>query len=219
VATLITGSGVDKVIDGSIVDADIVGVSSSKLTGALPAVDGSAVTGLTSANLTGALPVLDGSNLTNMAAGGKVLQVVSSAYGGYASSNITTYADTGLSLSITPSATTSRVLVFTTQEVGQVTGTAVGYGNNTNMGLQLVRGSTALITPTVDSGGKYSLAVAAGNTSSGNLMIAGVLSFSYTDSPSTTSATTYKTQLAKGTSGMGPAYTQKGYITLMEIGA
>jgi hypothetical protein len=67
VATLITGSGVDKVIDGSIVDADIVGVSSSKLTGALPAVDGSAVTGLTSANLTGALPVIDGSALTGVA--------------------------------------------------------------------------------------------------------------------------------------------------------
>jgi hypothetical protein len=92
VATLITGSGVDKVIDGSIVDADIVGVSSSKLTGALPAVDGSA--------------------LTNMAAGGKVLQVVQVVK----TSRFTSYANawttiTGLSATITPSSSSNRILV------------------------------------------------------------------------------------------------------------
>ena len=55
-ATLITGSGVDKVIDGSITstkiadgtitNADVNDVAASKLTGALPAIDGSNLTGL-----------------------------------------------------------------------------------------------------------------------------------------------------------------------------
>jgi hypothetical protein len=41
-------------------------VNSSNLTGALPALDGSALTSLTSSNLSGALPALDGSALTNL---------------------------------------------------------------------------------------------------------------------------------------------------------
>ena len=44
-------------VDGSIVDADIVGLTSSKLSGALPAISGAALTNID---------------------GGKVLQVVSS---------------------------------------------------------------------------------------------------------------------------------------------
>ena len=41
---------------------------------------------------------------------GKVLQVVSGTNNSEASNNTTTYADTGLSLAITPSATSSKVL-------------------------------------------------------------------------------------------------------------
>ena len=41
-------------------------LSSSNLSGALPAIDGSALTNLTSANLTGALPAVDGSALTGI---------------------------------------------------------------------------------------------------------------------------------------------------------
>ena len=43
-------------------------VDAANLTGALPAIDGSAVTSLTSANLTGALPAIDGSALTGVGA-------------------------------------------------------------------------------------------------------------------------------------------------------
>ena len=54
--------------DGSITDAKIqTGISSSKLTGNLPAVSGAALTNLTSANLTGALPAISGANLTGVA--------------------------------------------------------------------------------------------------------------------------------------------------------
>ena len=43
---------------------DASSLASGKLTGALPAIDGSNLTTLTSANLSGALPAIDGSALT-----------------------------------------------------------------------------------------------------------------------------------------------------------
>ena len=52
--------------DNSISSDNIAALSSSKLSGALPALNGSAVTGLTAANLTGALPALDGTALTGI---------------------------------------------------------------------------------------------------------------------------------------------------------
>ena len=56
-------------VDGSIVDADIVGLTSSKLSGALPAVSGANLTNLPAANLTGTLPAISGANLTGISAG------------------------------------------------------------------------------------------------------------------------------------------------------
>ena len=53
----------------SVVDGDIVGMSSSKLTGTLPALSGANLTNLPAANLTGTLPAISGANLTGISAG------------------------------------------------------------------------------------------------------------------------------------------------------
>ena len=47
-AITISGSGITSanIVDGTIVDADVADVAASKLTGALPAIDGSALTGV-----------------------------------------------------------------------------------------------------------------------------------------------------------------------------
>jgi len=46
-ATIINGTtGIDKIQDGTVVDADIASLAASKLTGDLPAIDGSALTGV-----------------------------------------------------------------------------------------------------------------------------------------------------------------------------
>ena len=72
-------------VDGSIVDADIVGLSSSKLSGALPALNGSALTNID---------------------GGKILQVKSTTKTDTFSTTNTSFTDvTGLSIAITPSST------------------------------------------------------------------------------------------------------------------
>jgi hypothetical protein len=56
-------------VDGSIVDADIVGLTSSKLSGTLPAVSAANLTNLPAANLTGSLPAISGAALTGISAG------------------------------------------------------------------------------------------------------------------------------------------------------
>ena len=81
-------------VDGSIVDADIVGLTSSKLSGALPAISGAALTNID---------------------GGKVLQVVSSVLdpgsNNYASTSNTPSAS-GLITTITPSAAGSKFIIY-----------------------------------------------------------------------------------------------------------
>jgi len=91
-------------------------VPSSALTGNLPALNGSALTNLTSGNLTGALPAIDGSALTGLTAGG-VLQVqtdeltaVTSGSGGF--------SNTGLEVTITPSSTSSKILLIASGVLG-----------------------------------------------------------------------------------------------------
>lgn len=144
--------------------------------------------------------------------GGKVLQVVSATYATQTSSTSTTPADTGLSASITPSATSSKVLVLVYQPMA-VTRTATTLGG----GMRLLRGSTAL---TEDKG--YNFFNINGLTSQYNEMY-GFFSLSWLDSPSTTSSTTYKTQQRVQTATSASIVTQIESMTssmiLLEIGA
>jgi hypothetical protein len=149
----------------------------------------------------------DGSALTNLPGGGKVLQVVTGTYSTETSSTSTTYADTGLSATITPSSTSSKILVFGSNN-GGAKKSGDGYG-----GLQLLRGTTSLYVPHT----RY------GYTSSNAWVYGFSLSFHYLDSPSTTSATTYKTQfksvVADGTAVRVQDNASVSTITLIEIGA
>jgi hypothetical protein len=141
------------------------------------------------------------------AGGGKVLQVVNATYSTQTSTTSTTFADTGLTATITPTSATSKILVF----VNQV-GCHRNSGTNGALQLRLLRGSTSIVTFEKYLG--YN-----GGTVEIN---AGSASTTYLDSPATTSATTYKTQLATDLSGFTLAVQANGgtsTITLMEIGA
>jgi hypothetical protein len=145
------------------------------------------------------------------AGGGKVLQVVNATTSTIASSTSTTFADTGLTATITPSSATSKVLVF----VNQVS--MVKESGNGGVALKLLRASTELIR--IES--------AAGFTNASDSNYIGGTSATYLDSPATTSATTYKTTFANRVAS-GNVSVQANYsgadngtstITLMEIGA
>lgn len=141
------------------------------------------------------------------AGGGKVLQVVSTTYSTQASSSSSTYADTGLSLAITPSATSSKVLVLVSQGGIRKSG-----DNSANrIGIRLVRSSTTLIT--------YDGMLFNGVAQS---FVSVPYALSYLDSPSTTSSTTYKTQFASSGNTADVQVQVDGItstITLLEIGA
>lgn len=140
------------------------------------------------------------------AGGGKVLQVVTATEDNQRSTTSTTFTDIpGLSVSITPSATSSKVLVMCT---------TTGYSGNTVEASEftLLRGSTNLGSSIT---GEIARIYGANDIHSSITMI--VL-----DSPSTTSATTYKAQFRRsGASGTAAAMYDNslGTITVMEIGA
>ena len=97
---------------------------------------GASLTSLPAANLTGTLPAIDGSNLTGVS-GGKVLQVLQTVKTDTATIASTTYADIlGLSQAITPSATSSKILVSAQLSISSVSGVGGHF--------QFMRDSTAI---------------------------------------------------------------------------
>jgi hypothetical protein len=142
--------------------------------------------------------------------GGKVLQVVEGVLTGNAGSTSATYSDLGLSVSITPSSTSSKVLVFATcSNVGKTAA-------NTYVGLRLMRGATQIAHQDY-----------VGVTGTALYLMVGTVSLVKLDSPATTSATTYKVQInngaATGTTLVNEYATgandKTSTIVAMEIGA
>jgi hypothetical protein len=139
------------------------------------------------------------------AGGGKVLQMVTATLTSDVSSTSTSFADTGLQATITPSSASSKVLILIY---------SIGYktGSNTQQSLQckILRGATSILT------------TANFNYNNSTTQVRGNVNFVLPDSPNTTSATTYKLQFAaaEAVSGVGfEASIQNAHIVLLEIGA
>jgi hypothetical protein len=147
-------------------------------------------------------------NATTQASAGNVLQVVSATTTTTVSVSNSTFVDTTLTATITPKFATSKILVLFSQNgmrkvVGQVAD---------DIGIKLFRNSTLIAQP----------AFYAGYTATSINLYGLSCSLSYLDSPATTSAITYKTQIANA-DGSGAVSTQANNetstITLMEIAA
>ena len=125
------------------------------------------------------------------AEGGKILQVKSTVKTNAFSSNSSSFVDiTGLSVSITPSSTSSKILVFSNFSVSGDT-----WDSGRGIAFNLVRDSTNICQGTGASStnattGFNSWANNQGNTVGNHSSV----SIQFLDSPSTTSATTYKIQ-------------------------
>ena len=158
-----------------------------------------AITGLTSVPSSG-LQLADANMPT-----GSVLQVVQGTYTTYTSSSSTSYVDSGLSTSITPTSSSSKILVLISQQL------MIAGGSQSMIAyLNLVRGSTQVweslneAINTYDQGGS-------------GVEMGTLLCLNYLDSPATTSSTTYKTQVKR--SGGSEIRWRSATITLMEIAA
>ena len=165
-------------------------------------------TGITTPDLTSAAG-LDAADLTGTVASarlpaGSVIQVVNYIYTGQTTTT-GDWIDTGLTVTITPSSVSSKILVNVHQ---------TGLSNDTSTSgvkLRLMRNSTTLVQ--FENGAAYQ---------SGDNDVGGS-GITYLDSPATTSATTYKTQFGKGAGSSGTAkvghYGVSSGITVMEIAA
>jgi hypothetical protein len=144
------------------------------------------------------------------AGGGKILQVQFFTLDGPSAvtSTSSTYATTTVTKSITPSSASSKIIILASLCLANNPGTT----GNSGVGLRLVRNSTVInkmgISNLSDqlSGVKY-----------------GQASFTYLDSPATTSSTTYTIEFARTTAGTvyinGDGGTNdSSNILLMEVG-
>jgi hypothetical protein len=135
---------------------------------------------------------------------GKVLQVLSGTTGTTVNNTTTTYADTGLSVTITPTSATSTILVMAT-----VQGAYKSQGNADNaVQFQILRGATSILS----SANNLFTRTAVENMNSWGS--------NFLDSPATTSATTYKIQFRNATAASTARVQDAGTSTLiiMEIG-
>lgn len=153
-------------------------------------------------------PVTAGGTSAVQASSSKILQVVQGTLTTFATTTSTSFVDTGLSATITPTSASSKILVIYSASVGS-TNSAGGTIN------QIVRNSTSVWL----SGVSFS--------NIGNGSVFSLASGTYLDSPATTSAVTYKIQQASQNSS-NTAYFNIDYnaftgetatITLMEIAA
>jgi hypothetical protein len=147
--------------------------------------------------------------------GGKVLQVVQGTYSTSTTIASTTMTDTGLSLAITPTLSSSKILVLVNQQVEIERGSSNGIG----CGVQLLRGATTVLT---QAGSFASAAIEVGGAT--YVVFDNIVNFNYLDSPATTSSTTYKIQARVSTTANGgtmraQSSSSTSIITLMEIGA
>jgi hypothetical protein len=134
------------------------------------------------------LEVYNGSSFTPVT---KILQVVSVFKDDAFSMTGTTFTDvTGLSVSITPQSSSSKIICMGQLNTGVIT--------NQLMFAQLVRGSTAIGNGT--SGNSINALTTSG-VGANTIAMATVPIF-LVDSPATTSATTYKIQIKAGAGGI-----------------
>jgi hypothetical protein len=109
----------------------------------------------------------------------KVVQIVYGSTTTQAESSSSTYADTNLTATITPTSASNNILVIAVQNgIYKDTG-------NTALNLKLMRAATQIAITTF-----------VGDSGTSALFVGGSVAFQVLDSPATTSATTYKTQFA-----------------------
>jgi hypothetical protein len=189
---------------GAMSSVTISGETSGSIILQAPAVSGS--TTLTLPTTTGTLVT------SNAMPTGSVVQVVQGSFTTQVSTSSSTYSDTGITATITPSSASNKILVFSS-----VLG-CLKQLSNTKIGLRLVRGATTVDTFSTETGRSTDYGATAqvdvGTISSVNL-----------DSPASTSALTYKIQFASGANTSNiqinnvSGTTVGSTITLMEIKA
>tara|TARA_Y100000356_G_C11177638_1_gene245013 strand:+ start:140 stop:679 length:540 start_codon:yes stop_codon:yes gene_type:complete len=155
--------------------------------------------------------------------GGGIVQVIQGTTSTEVASTANTYADTGLSVTITPKSSSSKILII----VSQAYENSRSSSDQALSGIRLLRDSTVIEQGPNDGSGNQPHLMGSRGASS-DTTFAERYNLTMIDSPSTTSAITYKTQHACRSTGnsyrikcqpAGAAEDPTSYITAMEISA
>ena len=208
VKTLQSPTNFDLTLDAQGSGQDIIFKSNGSTVASL--TDAGLLTATTFAGSGASLTALNGTQVTSGTVpaarmpAGSVIQVVSSYTSSEVASTSASYADTGLSCAITPSATSSKILVLAHQSFGKT-------AFNTQVDANLLKDSSTVVNQWLNDDVR---------TGDATALACPPAALVYLDSPSTTSATTYKTQFRNAAAtGQVLANTNNGAskIVLMEI--
>lgn len=123
------------------------------------------------------------------AGGGKLLQVVGNMQDILHSTTSTTFVDSGISVAITPSSTSSKILIIMNTSMGYMDSSSVNYQHHHTLYRDVSGGSATELSHGNNNnggfGGSYRHTVSFND-------IGYEFSSNYLDSPNTTSATTYR---------------------------
>ena len=189
--------------------------------------DGTLVTSqstLDATKLSGNLPALNGSALTNLPGGGKILQVVSTSKTDTFSTTSPSFTDiTGLNRTITPTAASSKIYIVTSIQTSGDTNSYVGF--------LLILGSSTIVTRGGGSGSRTRASFGT-NFSDPDSVKTPTFNFLHTPSYTLGDNLTYKVQVISGYQSKNvtvnrpktdtdATYSMRGTstITLMEIAA
>ena len=144
---------------------------------------------------------------------GSVVQVVYASYNSSTTNSTTSYANTGLSASITPSSSSNKIQIMVSQPYRLGRSSA----SDVSGAVQLYRSVSGSETAVTGNSG-YLLYTDMGVSMTG-IYFYNVYSVSVQDSPNTTSAVTYLTKARTYSSSTDiiTQYNGTSYITLMEI--
>ena len=148
---------------------------------------------------------------------GKILQVVGSSQDVTHSTTSTTFVDSGVKVAITPSATSSKILIIMNTSLGYMDSSSVNYQHLHTIYRDVSGGSATELSGASDNGGfggSYRHTVSFND-------IGYEFSSNFLDSPSTTSACEYKLYHRVGNSGHTGyiGLDGKHHMTAIEIGA
>ena len=132
------------------------------------------------------LPTAAGT-LDRLERAGNILQVVQGGTSTSVTVSNEAYTDTNLSATITPTNSTSKILVIISQQAQYSRSS-----NNQGIGIRILRDSTVIHAPIENTQGGLTDYIAAGTSTSQNHYF--VYNRTLLDSPNTTNAVTYKTQ-------------------------
>ena len=217
----------DQYVDGSI---DTIHIADDQITLAKMAsgTDGNIISYDTSGNpvavatgsagqiLTSVLELVQYLSFQAAAAGGKILQAVTVTSSTEVTNSTTNYATSGLALAITPSATSSKILVLVGSNF-RVSGDGGASNASREAAIAIFRGTV--------SGTRLQQQIIGitnrdNSTSPGNQTTTSI-AFAYLDSPSTTSATTYTVGISGLNNGDAQAqpFNFGSSMVLLEVGA